>query len=444
MTHSGEAQARADVFHRALWALPVVAAALVFSLLHGGTNSGFDPAMSRLATVYSLLNEGTFRIDLDANPFETRTIDKVMVFGEREGEAVAGGHLVSSKPPVLPLIMTAECVCLGLFGLDLGDPADEEAILAWLTATLVGAPWALALAYFALAVARLTRDPLSPALLTFALHFTTPCWGYSTTLNNHIPAAAAVIACWGLAAGVAVGRGRRPGVVRLLAYGFFASLVFALDLPGTILVVPPGLWFAWRSRWSGIYWLVLGAAPVLAVHFAATWMATGGLLPVQLRPEMYHYPGSYWNAPRAMDALDEPKAVYLFHMTLGRKGLLLLSPLLWLGVGSFVWAWMRRDAVWRKAVLSAGGAVVVLAAYYVLRTSNYGGSSYGFRWLIVAMPVLVLMAAPVMGRWSSGWRWGLLALLLAVGFYSAWESTQTVWAPNREWPTRFYGPSYEP
>jgi len=68
-----------------------------------------DLALSRLATIYSLTEHGTFYLDSpgakDDNPFASHTIDKVM----------AKGRLLSSKPPVLPLMMTGGICFSGVF-----------------------------------------------------------------------------------------------------------------------------------------------------------------------------------------------------------------------------------------------------------------------------------------------------------------------------------------
>ena len=63
-------------------------------------------ATSRLATVWSLTRHHTFYIDRPAgeapNPFEQRTVDKAM----------ANGRLISTKPPILPLLMTGEYIVM--------------------------------------------------------------------------------------------------------------------------------------------------------------------------------------------------------------------------------------------------------------------------------------------------------------------------------------------
>ena len=133
----------------------LVWAALVFAMLGAYDRSFGDTANSRLATVYSLARYGTWYIDrpLDQPPirFEQATIDKVMV----------NGHILSSKPPVLPLAMTGEYILLNkLFGYDLDNGKDTDQILRIMSMTFVGTAY-LAAVFFSLRILRMfIADPL--------------------------------------------------------------------------------------------------------------------------------------------------------------------------------------------------------------------------------------------------------------------------------------------
>jgi len=84
-----------------------------------------------------------------------------------------------------------------------------------------------------------------------------------------------------------------------------------------------------------------------------------------------------------------------------------------------------------------------LSTYYTLRTNNYGGAAYGFRWHLVSMPVLLLMGIPVWNGVRTPLRWCLALALLGVSMYSAWECYTTPWGANQEWTCRLlFGPSY--
>jgi len=408
----------------------ILAAALLFVLL--GTQAELrDTANSRLATVWSLTEQGTWRIDLPPdvppNPFEPGTIDKVRV----------EGRLLSSKPPVLPLLMTAEYWVLHrTVGWRLDVREDLERIIYVMTLTLVGLPYLLLLLFFAKTQALFAGVTWRGTFLLFALAFATLLTGLATDLNNHVPGAAMLVVALYFALGVGSGR-LAPRPWRFFLFGLCGGLVFTLDMPLTIFVAFAGLYLLYRHPLPAVLWSGLGLLPPLLPHFAVMMATTGSPLPVQVRKELYLYQNSPWRIPGGIDALNEPKGTYLFHMTFGRHGTFLIFPVLLLGLAGVVHAVVGRGARWRGFVLAGFAAFAILTAYYVLRTNNYAGAAYGFRWHAGAMPVLLLMGVPLLHAFRRRWPWVVLALLLAVSLFSAWESYQAPWGENHEWPSRW-------
>lgn len=424
----------------------ILAMALVFAMFGAFRRSGADPAFSRLATVYSLVHHGTFYLDrpLDEPPnyFEQRTIDKVMVRGERIGHGVKNGRIISSKPPMLPLLMTAEyAVMRAVFGWDLDRKEDIDRILFWMTTTIVGGAYVLTLLFFTKTLRLFVEDPLILVILLYSLAFCTQLWGYSTLLNNHVPGACALVIMLYHALGVAAGKlTAQPW--RFFVAGLCAALVFTLDMPATVFAAAAGLILLARFPKQTVLWAGLGAVPPLLIHFGVMYSVTGSLLPVQSRPELYRFESSYWRHPIQVDALNEPKLTYLFHMTWGRCGIFSLYPVLFVGLLAGLKAVPNKRFPYRTATLAGLAAFVVMTTYYMLKTNNYGGEAYGFRWYIPAMPVLLLMGAPILQSLRKRWQWIFVSFMIALSFYSAWECTRTGWAANQEWTCRFLGRSY--
>lgn len=414
----------------------VLCMALVFVVLGTYARSFGDTANSRLATVLSLTQHGTFYLDrpLDEEPnrFEQGTIDKVM----------AKGHILSSKPPMMPIYMTAQYLAIHtLLGLDLTQPEDTPQIIRLMTMTLVGLSYMLILIFFARMLELFVADPMTRLLLLFALAFCTQIWGYSTNINNHVPGTCLTVMAVYWALGLASGK-LAPTPWRFLAFGLTGGLVPTVDTPAAIFVFVAGLFVLKAHPRQTLVWTALGAALPLAVHGLIMWNLTGSPLPVQTRDELYKYRGAYWRHPIEVDALNEPKLNYLFHITLGRVGLFSLYPITMIGIVGAIRAIFRRDTPHRVAILAGFAAFMVLTAYYVVKTNNYGGQAYGFRWFIPAMPVLLWMGAPVIASLRTRWQWIFIGLMLGVSFYSAWECTVTPWQANQEWTIRFLGPSY--
>lgn len=416
--------------------IAVILAAGVLAILGLRTVFAGDALMSRLATVYSLTHDGSWYIDRPAdqppNPYERRTIDKVE----------ARGRLLSSKPPVLSLFMTAEYVALhhGL-GLDMDRPAHLKPIARWMVFTFVVLPYLLALAAFAGILNLLVTNPWHRLALLTGLAFGTQFTSYAAQMNNHVPAAAMMIAALYLALGLWMGKAA-PRPWRFVLFGVTAALVFTIEIPMTIYPALAGIWLLWRYPRQAFFWGGLGALPILVVHFAVMTAITGNPLPVQISREPFLFESSYWRHPLGVDALNEPKLIYLFHMTLGRHGTFLLFPILLIGVAGAWLALVKRDCPYRALTLAGCAGFAMLTFYYVSGTNNYGGASYGFRWHLGSMPILLLMGVPVLETLRRRWVWGVLALLFLVSAFSMWECYRMPWGTDMEWTCRWlFGPS---
>lgn len=407
-------------------------------LFRGGGIFAGDTVTSRLATVYALAHDGTWYIDrpIDQpeNPFVAHTVDKVVT---REG------RLMSSKPPVLPLLMTGEYRAMrAMFGWNLDNKDHLRPILKVMIFTLVKIPYIIGLVFFALILRMFMINIRDAALLLAVLAFASPLPGYACQLNNHTPAAAALIVALYFGLGIYTEK-LKCNVVNFLAFGFFSALVFVLDMPATIFPAFMAILLFMRFPKQSIIWGTLGGLPILLLHFGVMTAITGSPLPVQTQEEMYNFRNSYWRNPMGVDGLNENRVVYLFHMTFGRFGTFLLFPIMVLGLLGFFMGLRDRKCPARLAVLAAGAAFSMMTVYYVMKTNNYGGAAYGFRWHIGAVPVLILLSIPAIGIMIRNWRWAVIALLFAVSFYSAWECWQAPWGASHEWTCRWiFGPVY--
>lgn len=417
--------------------MQVILIALVFAVMGAQEYNRGDASASRLATVYSIVEDGTWFIDrpLGEPPvsFEQDTIDKVVV----------NGRMLSSKPPILPLLMAGEYWLMKhALGWQLDDPEGANRIVRVMATTLVGFAYVLALVFFTKTLRMFVDDPLVRLLLLFSLAFCTQLWGYSTHINNHVPAAAMLMVAAYFGLGVAWGD-LAPRAWRFAMFGFAAAMVFALDMPATVFAAAIGAYLLWQHPRPALTWAMLGALIPLAVHEGILYATTGSFLPVQTNPGAYLYEASYWRNPQGVDALFEPKPVYLFHMTLGRCGVFSLFPVLLAGPAAALRAAYKKNVPGRAEILLGAAAFAVMTAYYLIKTNNYGGEAYGFRWYITAMPVLLLMGAPIFMTLRVRWKWLFVGLMIGVSFYSGFECARSPWGANHNWTsTLFLGPTY--
>ncbi len=392
-----------------------------------------DTLNSRLATAYSLVHHGTFTLNLPAptapNPFAGATVDLVEIDGRR----------LSTKPPLLPLVLTGEYAVLHhLAGWDLRDAEQRPGIMRALAQSIALPTFALALLAFVLLL-RALAVPLHARLAALvALGFGTQVAGFGPHFNNHVPATAFML----LGLVLALAAWRTGGRGALFGFGLCAALVFAIDLPLTIYPALVGLVLLVRWPAPALVWAGLGAAGPVLLQSGVLWWVTGSPLPVQLRPELYTFEASYWRNPLGLDALNEPPGLYFFHMTFGRFGMFMLYPVLLLALPG-LWAVVRSGRrPWQAGTALIGVASAVLFAYYVLRTNNYGGDAFGFRWGIGTMPMLLAVAAAGFARWRRPGWWLVAAALFAVSAYSTWTCLQAPWGANHEWTAVLFGPAY--
>ena len=437
----------------------VIMVAAIFAIMgsHDGENHG-NTANSRLATVLSLTEHGTWYIDRplteEPNFFERKIVDKVVVErpvegadGE-EGEPQTELRTLSSKPPILPLLMTAEYVVLNrLFGLELLVKEDRDIILRWMSLTFIACAFIVTLLYFSKILHLFIDDPMTRIICLFALAFGTQLFGYSDNINNHVPGACMLTICLYYALGLGSGK-LDPAPWRFFIFGITGGLVPTLDMPGGIFVLIAGIYLArqfskMNSFWT---WVSVGAVIPLGVHFSIMIATTGSMLPVQInKPFYYHYETSYWRNPGGPDGLNEPFLVYLFHMTFGRFGQFSLYPITFLGIIALGMAALKKNMPQRDLILFGGLGFLILTLYYATNgDKNYGGGAYGFRWYIIATPPLLLMAAPLVQLIQRRWVWIAVSVVMGVSFYSALECANIPWGPkNGAWTCRIlFGPAW--
>jgi hypothetical protein len=301
-----------------------------------------------------------------------------------------------------------------LTGWRLADAATGGAAIRLLTFLLVGLPGAWTAARFDRAVGELPATPRTA--LTAALAFGTLMLSFGGTLNNHVPAAALLLAGFlaardgrAFASGLACGF---AGAVDLLP-GFGMTPFFAV-----VLLAAPAAWRARTLAFAG------GLVPGLAAAVAANAYVTGTPLPPKLLPGAVDLAAQF--GPSVAGVVLPESPWYALEVLFGWHGLLLVSPVLLAGAWGMARACRRGlpagEPAWPWRVLAAG----ILAQWlgHSLLAGSYGGWSYGYRYLLPVTPLLLLAAAAVVSR-PAGRRLLFAALPLSVlfaalGAYHPW------------------------
>jgi hypothetical protein len=403
---------------------------------------------SRWATVWSLVERGTWQIDeIDLQPGWT-TIDKVRY---RTG-AAEPWHFYSSKPPFLSVLAA------GLY-------ATEKATLGWgllehtaavtrlLLLFINVIPFAAALLALAATLRKVGVSTAVRCLIITAAGFGSMLNPYLVTLNNHTPAAA----CAMLTIAAAVDLRQKAAAAAAVRLGFFAAMTACFELPAAQLGVAAfalALSTCRRRVWT--QFLPAATLPLL-LFVCSNWSVTGTLKPFYATygsdTYIYTHNGipSYWTNPRDLDANTEPLPIYLFHCLLGHHGLLSLTPVLLLSVLGCCLAWRKRPATsfldsTETATASAtakarnslqlciaSGALMtfVTLAFYLSRTENYnyGGNSVALRWMLWLSPFWWLAMVPVLEQ-AGRKLWFVAGLLLLISIVSVQWSLHRPWRPS--------------
>ena len=231
-------------------------------------------------------------------------------------------------------------------------------------------------------------------------------FSYSVTVNNHTPAALAVLGLY-----VVLEKYRRRPSRRLAAAaGLTAGLVAAADLPvGAVFAVAAvaALWLlAPRRERISAETACIGCG--LAVGVWLLWLnytAYGTVMPL--------YVAGSEGTFRVVNPGWSYRMSYLFECLLGCRGLFSYQPFLLFALPGayFLWRGGRFSHV-DKVFLVAAAAVML---FYLFFTVEFGGWAYGFRYLMPVIPILWLIA----GRWLLEARFRLLKCAIAVPLVAA-------------------------
>lgn len=337
---------------------------------------------SRLAAIESLAVRGTF--DISGSPW-IDTCDKVKVVSP-DGRS----HYYSDKTPVLSLLGAG--VYKGLRGVGVDLRENMSVAYRLLTFFLVIVP-GLAIFHF-LHLGLRDRSSRVQSWIIAGAVFGTLILPYSQVLNSFVPAAACLLGAYVL---VSSSRLKQAGLLLGLAVAFELSAGFFW-----ISLVALGLWRGrGRELKERMAFLAYAVAPVLITLWIYRSLS-GEWIPINLRIEGYQYPGSLQRPEYLLggssfrDLTPESVLTYLWHGWFGYKGIFSHSAVLLLGFLGL--KKMLGEPSERLNALSVLLPIAASAAVFALDATHYfGGSSYGYRYMIPWMPLVALFMARIPG-----------------------------------------------
>jgi hypothetical protein len=328
---------------------------------------------SRMAMIQSIVERHSFVID-ESDFIDTG--DKVFI----------DGHFYSEKAPLPAFIGVLAYFPLYHLGIELDTGRTlAQYLIVLLTVKLL---WSVALLAFCHSLGFTPLDRPSRRLLVVALGFGSLFLSFSSVFNNHCFAASFL----------SIGfyfylrfQARGAADPDALLAGLFLSLAGACDVPTSLFFVAFGALMMRRTRRvrTGVLYclpLLLTALPTLAFYYAIS----GSVVPVQLRPEYFDFPGSLFASPERLAGLRVNRGTFLleysFDLLLGPRGFLLYNPLLFVAIPGLVRELVSRRP-FRAESATIGVASTIIVAYYALMTTDYSGWSYSTRWFIPLLPL---------------------------------------------------------
>jgi hypothetical protein len=408
------------------WLIIALGAALLFAATLNARQLQSANDRSRWCTVWSLVERGTYQIDEIDKKSGWTTIDKVL----------HDGHLYSSKPPLQSTAVAGVYwVVKSVLGLDLLKQTADTARLILLIVNWL--PLVISFVVLAKLLARSSENQTARliALATFCCGSLVT--GYASTLNNHSVAAMCLVFMLAPLLRILSDDSRRG--VDFAQVGFWAALVCCHELPAALLGVSVFALLCRKSVSQTAKWFVPAALIPLIAYFVTNYLATGGWKPFYLyygtEKYLYEIDGvkSYWHTPHGMDqSLDSP-LTYFFHCVFGHHGIFSLSPIFLLAiVPAFRKSWLSGSRL-RPVIILGGALSVAVLGFYLTRTSNYnyGGNTFGLRWMIWLTPFWVLAMVPTLECFATR-RTGLVIslMLLGVSVYSSESAARNPWSSS--------------
>lgn len=396
---------------------------------------------SRLVTVRSLVEHGTYEIDKVVDQRGWDTIDMVM-HRNRDGEM----RRYSSKPPLLATLIAGEYwVIHKLTGETLGTrPYEIGRVLLFSVNVL---PLLLAFYLLAQIVERVgTSDwgrMFAMAVFTLGTFLNT----FAVVINNHLPGAVSVVIALYAAVRIWWDGERRLRYFALA--GFFAAFAATCELPALSFFGLLGLALLFTAPRATLIAGVPAAAVVAAAFFGTNYIAHDSWRPPYMHRSKTNpddnwydytyvdshgrYRESYWREGNkiGLDRGEPSVARYAFHVTFGHHGIFSLTPVWLLTVAGLALGLASKGDPRLRGLMAFIAALSALCLlFYIFRPladRNYGGMTSGFRWMFWFAPMWAIGMLPALDRMRSRWLYGLALIMLAASVLSAAYPTWNPW-----------------
>jgi hypothetical protein len=372
----------------------------------------------RLASVESLLDNHSLALTPSA-----------IEIGEEDSLVRINGRVFANQAPTMAVLLAGPTWIMRKMGWDLRTDPEAVAYMLTLLAVTLPVAGAAGLLYRMARLFELSRR--FRALLALTGVAGSGLLSYAVVLNAQAPAAALLIAAAACLIHVQASQRPRHTSGWIILAGFCSMLSVALDPIAGLVALPFVLViattrFSLRFRAGGVFLLILGALPVVALHSAFNLPITGDLWPVTLHRELPgHSRAALSITPMQEEDSDdviassgawasfESTCDWLTTALVGSHGLLSHFPILLLGVGG-VGAVMHRH--WPTPIKVLAGASLLSAAVAMVLfcwiKRDWMDADFAISWFVPLLPLLLFWAGAWARRSHGQFAWGLAGTML--------------------------------
>ena len=307
----------------------------------------------------------------------------------------------------------------------------ERIALIWMTLFAVSLPSAALGAFVYVFACRFVARQSHALILALTYGLGTVAFPYSKALFQHQTSALGAFVGFYLLWRVA-----REGADRwrLWVAGGLFGLAAISEYPVALFLVLLVGWAALEmADWPALHRVIWGALPLLLLFAAYNWVIFETPLPVA-----YRYHATYAEVhQQGFMGFTGPTWEALSGITVSPyRGLFFLSPVLLLTFPGLARLW--RTSHERQLALLLGGILIGFVVYVASYLYWSGGDAIGPRFLVPAVPFMMLAMAPAFSSWwdRPAARWALGALI-GVSVLNVWaQSVGGQYYPPYEWGGR--------
>jgi hypothetical protein len=350
---------------------------------------------SRLGAVESIVERGTFSID---NSTFVNTIDKVK----------ANGHYYSDKPAMSYLVaVPAYFFLYHLFGFNFAS--NRELTYFLVTLSTVGLAISIMLVYFYRLLELFNLNQTKRLFFLSSMFLGTLVFSYSLVYSSHGLATALIPICLYFVLNV-----KKPK--QMFITGLMCGLTACVDMVAGSIFTALFFMFLWRNKRKNIMFFAVGAAIFALLAFLINFYISGNIIPFNVNQQMFNFSGSAFDKNSLSGVVMQPWAnipQYAFDLTFGKRGFFLFTPVLIFSVAGLICALFKKK--YRElAILICMGAILTLL-FYVIKTNNHGGCSYGLRWTVPLIPLLYLFTPIIFQVKTRFINWIKIAFIITLG-----------------------------